>query len=59
MTLVNSTAISKLNDEDINYIANKVIKTSVEKRNLGMIFKAAIYKKPSLVFDVLKVFAGM
>ncbi len=52
-------AISKLKDEDINYIANKVSKTSVEKRNLGMIFKAAIYKKPSLVFDVLKVFAGM
>ena len=52
-------AIHQLNDEDFNYIANKVENIPENKRGLSDVFKAAVYKKPSLMLDVLKVFVGL
>ena len=50
--------ISKLSDEDFNKIAQSVSKTSEEKLTLAKIFQSAVYKKPSLVFDAVRVLAG-
>ena len=50
--------ISKLSDVDFNKIAQSVSKTPQEKLTLAKIFKSAVYKKPSLVFDVVRVLAG-
>ena len=47
-----------LNDDDLNYIADKACAIPKEKRTLGSIFKYAVFKKPSLLIDVLKVFTG-
>ena len=46
------------NDDDLNYIADKACSIPKEKRTLGSIFKYAVFKKPSLLIDVLKVFTG-
>ena len=51
--------INQLNDDDLNYIAKKVSKVSEDKRTITTIFKHAVYKKPSIIFDVIKVFAGV
>ena len=51
--------IHGLNDEDLDYIADKVSMIPEHKRGLLDIFKSAVYKKPSLIIDVLKVFAGV
>ena len=51
-------AMNNLSDDDLNYIADKVASTPREKRTLTGIFKAAVYKKPSLIFDVIKAFSG-
>ena len=51
--------VNQLDDDDLNYIATKVSEVSAEKRTITTIFKHAVYKKPSIVFDVLKVFAGV
>jgi len=50
--------INNLSDDDLNYIASKVSSTPKEKRTLTGVFKTAVYKKPSLIFDVIKAFAG-
>ena len=52
-------SIHRLEDDDLNYIAEKVSKIPESKRTLSSIFKHAVYKKPSLAIDVLKVFAGV
>ena len=52
-------AIHHLEDEDFNYIANKVANIPENKRGLSDVFKAAVFKKPSLMIDVLKVFVGV
>ena len=52
-------AIHRLEDDDLSYIAEKVAKIPENKRTLSSIFKHAVYKKPSLAIDVLKVFAGV
>ena len=51
-------AVNQLNDDDLNMIAESVLSTPIEKRTLGTVFKKAIFKKPSLVFDVMKLFSG-
>ena len=50
--------INKLEDEDLNSIAKSVNSVPEEKRSLMTIFNKAVYKKPSLLIDVIKVFAG-
>ena len=52
-------AISKLSDDDINGIASKIDSIPVEKRTLQKVFMSSMIKKPSLVIDVLRVFAGI
>ncbi|MDP7197107.1 MAG: hypothetical protein QF864_13085, partial [SAR202 cluster bacterium] len=52
-------AVDNLTDDELNGIADKVLLVSENKRTLRSVFQAAVYKKPSLVVDVLKVFAGV
>ena len=52
-------AVENLTDDDLNSIANKVLSIPANKRTLASVFKAAVIKKPSLIIDVLKVFAGV
>ncbi len=52
-------AVNQLTDDDLNYIANKASKIGTDKLTLSHIFKYAVYKKPSILVDVLKVFAGI
>ena len=48
-----------LTDDDLDSIAEKVLAISHDKRTLTSVFKAAVFKKPTLIIDVLKVFAGV
>ena len=50
--------IHKLNDNELNGIADKVSAIDPSKRSLGSVFKTAVYKKPSLIIDVVRIFAG-
>ena len=52
-------AVHNLNDEDLEQIADKVLSIPPDKRTPSSVFKAAVFKKPTLVIDVLKVFAGV
>lgn len=52
-------AVERLTDSDLNAIAEKVLAIPKEKRTLAAVFKTAVIKKPSLILDVLKVFAGV
>ena len=52
------TAVNQLEDEDLDSIAESILSIAVEKRSLLTVFKKAVFKKPSLLFDVLKVFSG-
>ena len=40
-------------------IYEKVLLIPAHKRTLSSVFKAAVFKKPSLIIDVIKVFAGV
>ena len=42
-----------------NYKYNKTSIIPESERGLASIFKQAVYKKPSLIIDVLRVFAGV
>ncbi|SVD97508.1 uncharacterized protein METZ01_LOCUS450362 [marine metagenome] len=52
-------AVHGLADEDLDHIADKVLSIPSHKRTLSSVFKAAVFKKPSLIVDVVKVFAGV
>ena len=52
-------AVENLTDDDLNGIAKKVLTIPPNKRTLASVFRAAVFKKPSLIMDVLKVFAGV
>ncbi len=49
----------KLTNEELDSIAEKVLSIPHNKRTLTSVFKAAVFKKPTLIIDVLKVFAGV
>jgi len=49
--------IQKLSDEELNSIADKVNKIPPGKISLAKVFTAAIMRKPSLVVDVMRMFA--
>jgi len=51
--------VSKLTDEELNSISDAVEKIPPEERTIGKVFRKAIFKKPSLLVDVMKVFAGV
>ena len=46
-------------ENELDSIAEKVLSIPHNKRTLTSVFKAAVFKKPTLIFDVLKVFAGV
>jgi digeranylgeranylglycerophospholipid reductase len=50
--------IQKLTDEEMNHIADKVIKIPEDKITLGKVFATAVLKKPSMIIDVMRMFAG-
>ena len=50
--------INKLKDDDLNEIAFKVSQVPLDDRSLATVFKMAVYKRPSLIFDVLKIYSG-
>ena len=52
-------AVESLTDDDLNGIAEKILSIPFNQRTLASVFKAAVFKKPSLILDVLKVFAGV
>jgi len=51
--------INKLTDQDLDDIANAVEQIPKKQRTLTKIFSKAIFKKPSLAYDVIKVFSGL
>jgi len=52
-------ATEKLTNEELDSIAEKVLSIPHDKRTLTSVFKAAVFRKPTLIIDVLKVFAGV
>jgi digeranylgeranylglycerophospholipid reductase len=48
--------VYKQTDQDLENIADAILKLSEEKRTLVNIFKAALLKKPSLIADMIQVF---
>ena len=52
-------ATEKLTNDELNSIAEKVLSIPHSQRTLTSVFKAAVFKKPTLIIDVLKVFAGV
>ena len=52
-------SINQLTDDELTYIAKQVSRIPTDKVGLSDVFKSAVYKKPSLIIDVLKVFAGI
>ena len=52
-------AVNQLKDSDFDDIADSVLTVPLEKRTLSTVFKKAVFKKPSLIIDVIKVFSGL
>jgi digeranylgeranylglycerophospholipid reductase len=52
-------ATEKLTNEELDSIAEKVLSIPHNKRTLTSVFKAAVFKKPTLIIDVFKVFSGV
>jgi len=51
--------IYKLSDDDIDSIADAVSEIPEGERTITKVFSKAVFKKPSLVVDVVRVFAGV
>jgi digeranylgeranylglycerophospholipid reductase len=49
-------AVYKFTDDELNRTAEAVLAKKPEERTLGNVFKAALIRHPSLIFDVLKIF---
>lgn len=49
-------AVYKFTDDELNRTAEAVLARKPEERTLVNVFKAALIRHPSLIFDVLKVF---
>jgi len=49
-------AVYKLTDDDLNRTADSILSLPEEKRTIVNVFKKALYNKPSLILDALKVF---
>ncbi|MDP6457277.1 MAG: NAD(P)/FAD-dependent oxidoreductase [Candidatus Marinimicrobia bacterium] len=52
-------ATHQLSDDDLDSIAEAVEAVPPEERTLTKLFMKALFKKPSLIKDVVKVFAGV
>ena len=49
-------AVYKLTDDDLNRTAQAILKLPPEKRTIVSVFKAALFNKPKLIIDAMKVF---
>ncbi|NOY76767.1 MAG: NAD(P)/FAD-dependent oxidoreductase [Calditrichaeota bacterium] len=49
-------AVYKLTDDDLNKTADSILSLPEGKRTIVAVFKKALYNKPSLILDALKVF---
>ena len=52
-------ATAALTMEELDSIAKNVLRIPHDKRTLASVFKAAVFKKPSLIIDVFKVLSGV
>jgi len=52
-------AVTSLNDEDLDSIASAVSDIPESERTITKVFSKALFRKPSLIVDVIRVFAGM
>ncbi len=52
-------AVTSLSDEDLDSIASAVSDIPESERTISKVFSKALFKKPSLIVDVIRVFAGM
>ena len=52
-------ATAALTMEELDSIAENVLRIPHDKRTLASVFKAAVFKKPSLIIDVFKVLSGV
>ena len=50
--------IQKFTDEEMNHIADKITQIPEDKITLGKVFATAVFKKPSMIIDVMRMFAG-
>ena len=51
--------IFRFTDDDLNRIADGISAVPADDRSLLKLFSIAVRKKPSLLFDVIRVFAGL
>ena len=51
--------ISKLTDDDLDKIADGIAKIPEDERTISKVFMKAVFRKPTLLYDVVKVFAGL
>tara|TARA_B100000315_G_scaffold47101_1_gene41880 strand:+ start:4079 stop:5260 length:1182 start_codon:yes stop_codon:yes gene_type:complete len=51
--------ISKLTDDDLDKIADGIAKIPEDERSISKVFMKAVFRKPKLIYDVVKVFAGL
>jgi len=56
MTYRLKEAVYKLTDEDLNRTADSILALPEEKRTIVNVFKKALYNKPTLILDALRVF---
>ena len=52
-------AIFKLTDKEVDSIVGAVENIPPNDRSIAKVFRKAVFKKPSLMVDVMKVFAGV
>ena len=51
--------INSLTDGELDSIAKSIEKIKPNERSIAKLFRKAVYKKPALIIDVMKVFAGV
>lgn len=56
MTYRLKEAVYKLTDDDLNRTADSILALPEEKRTIVNVFKRALYNRPTLILDALKVF---
>ncbi len=56
MTYRLKEAVYRLTDEDLNRTADSILALPEEKRTIVNVFKKALYNKPTLILDALRVF---
>lgn len=53
------SVVNRLTDQELDRIADAVEKIPSSDRTIAKVFRKAVFKKPALIVDVMKVFAGV